>query len=131
MMELKYRTRGNSSPQGKARVLFACHPEDHDTYFENISGQILSHQNCAVWFFDPRELQNSMDDPTMSDVLQRLSEMQLFVFPVTTKLLVQKSFARDSLIGFAKQNHIPILPIMMEKGLEDIYTARFGDIQFL
>ena len=130
-MELKYRTRGNSSPQGKARVLFACHPGDHDTYFENISGQILSHQNCAIWFFDPEELQNSTSESAIEDVLQRLSEMQLFVFPVTTKLLVNKSFARDSLIGFAKQNHIPILPVMMEKGLEDIYTARFGDIQFL
>ena len=130
-MELHYKTRGESSPQGKPRVLFACHPEDHGLYFEDLSKQILSHQNCAIWYFDPDDLLNAVDNPAIEDVLLELSEMQLFVFPVTTKLLVKEGFARDRLIGFAEQNHIPILPIMMERSLEDVFASKFGDIQFL
>jgi hypothetical protein len=39
-MALSYKTRGNSSPQGKPKVYFACHPDDF-SLFEAISDDIL------------------------------------------------------------------------------------------
>ena len=68
-MELKFKTRGESSPQGKPRVFFACHPEDHNLYFEDLSEWILSHQNCAIWYFDPEDILNAADEPAAEDVL--------------------------------------------------------------
>ena len=37
----RYKTRGTSSPQGKRRVYFTCHPEDFARYFEEIGAEIL------------------------------------------------------------------------------------------
>lgn len=41
MAIMKYKTRGNTSPQGKPRVYFCCHPEDFTKYFETIANEIL------------------------------------------------------------------------------------------
>ena len=49
MSGLKYKTRNNTSPQGKPRVYFCCHPEDFDKFFDGVSEEILAKQNCAVW----------------------------------------------------------------------------------
>lgn len=51
----QYKTRGNASPQGKQKVYFTCHPDDFDRYFEKISEQILTFENCAVWYWDSEE----------------------------------------------------------------------------
>ena len=52
MANLKYKTRGNSTPQGKPMVYFCCHTEDFNRYFESISDDILAKQNCTVWYID-------------------------------------------------------------------------------
>lgn len=41
MANLKYKTRGDSNPQGKPRVYFCCHPEDINKYFESVFLAIL------------------------------------------------------------------------------------------
>ena len=48
MSDFRYKTRGMTSPQGKAKVYFCCHPEDFSSYFPMISDEILRYQNCAV-----------------------------------------------------------------------------------
>ena len=35
---LGYLTRGNSTPSGKTRIFFCCHPEDYELFFNEISG---------------------------------------------------------------------------------------------
>ncbi|MBQ2218289.1 MAG: tetratricopeptide repeat protein [Firmicutes bacterium] len=57
--------------------------------------------------------------------------MQLFVMPVTTKLLTAPNRAMDVEFPFALQQHIPVLPLMMEQGLDDVFSRRFGDLQYL
>ena len=49
-MELRYITNGMSSPEGKPRVYFSCHPDDFDLAFPLIPEDILRHVNCAVWY---------------------------------------------------------------------------------
>ena len=51
-MELRYYTNGMSSPEGKPRVYFSCHPDDFETAFPMIPDDILRHVNCSVWY-DP------------------------------------------------------------------------------
>ena len=49
-MWLKVRTMGNASPQGKSRVYFSCHPEDREKYFDITCEQILSVNDCAIYY---------------------------------------------------------------------------------
>ncbi len=124
MATLKYKTRGNSSPQGKPRVYFCCHPEDFNKYFESISDEILAKQNCAFWYSDKEVVRDE-------DFFLDLKQMQLFVMPVTTNLLCTENEALDTELRFAIENHIPILPLMQESGLEELFNKKCGDLQFL
>ena len=88
-MALKYKTRGKTSAQGKPRVYFCCHPEDHDLYFEEICADILKTQNCAIWYKD------TPTAPTDEAVREDLKQMQLVVIPITAKLLQTPNTAMD------------------------------------
>lgn len=124
MANLKWKTRGNSSTQGKPRVYFCCHNEDFEKFFESISNEILSLQNCSVWYKDNGNY-------TTEELLADFKEMQLFVMPVTTNLLCTENDALDIEFKFAIENHIPVLPLMQEPGLEQVFNQKCGDLQFL
>lgn len=82
MSKLSVKTRGNSSPQGKPRVFFSCHPEDFNDCFEVLSEEILKTQNCAIWY------ESEWDKPEdRAELESQLSQMQLFVIPITTNYL--------------------------------------------
>ena len=124
MANIRFKTNGNSSPQGKPRVYFCCHPDDFTKYFEDISDEILLIQNCAVWYrgdFDPL-------DETLE---QDLRQMQLFVIPVTEKFLMDDNDALNNEFRIAIENHIPVLPLMQEPGLEELFNSKCGNLQFL
>jgi len=111
MYELRYKTRLMSSPQGKPRVYFCCHPDDFDHYFDEISEEILSMQNCSIWY-----------DTTSMEIHSALANdlklMQLFVVPITYRFLTEESRGFQEL-EFAKENHIPILPLLQNTSLSE------------
>lgn len=123
-MALKYKTRRMTSPQGKPRVYFCCHPDDFKKYFEIISDEILTKQNCAIWYTDEIFVR---DEEYLAD----LNQMQLFVMPVTMNLLCTENEALDTEFMFAIENHIPVLPLIQEGGLEELFNKKCGDLQFL
>ena len=124
MANLRCKTRGNSSPQGKPRVYFCCHSNDFNEYFESVSDEILTKQNCAIWYVDEAAVRDE-------DFFADLKQMQLFVMPVTTNLLCTENEALDTEFKFAIENHIPVLPLMQESGLEELFNKKCGDLQFL
>ena len=124
MGNLKYKARGNSSPHGKPRVYFCCHPEDFEVYFQSVTDEILAMQNCTVWYAD-------RDTVRDEEFLADLRQIQLFVMPITKKLLSTPNDALDVEFGFAVKNHIPVLPLMQESGLEEEFNKKCGDLQFL
>ena len=126
MARLEYRTRGKSTPQGKARVFFCCHPEDRELYLEEIAQDLLAVQSCAVWFdADPLA-------PYDGEALREsISQMQLMVICVTRKLLTQPSRAMQVEYALAQEYHIPVLPLMQERGLDGLFARRFGNLQYL
>lgn len=126
MSAFLYKTIANERPQGKPNVYFACHPADREKYFEEYAQKILKIQDCAVWY--ESEPEEAYDE---EDLQLRLAQMQLFVMPVTTKLLTAPNRAMDVEFPFALQQHIPVLPLMMEQGLDDVFSRRFGDLQYL
>ncbi|MBQ3265963.1 MAG: tetratricopeptide repeat protein [Ruminococcus sp.] len=125
MADFRFYTRGDSSPQGKPRVYFTAHPDDH-RFFDDIVKDIIDRQNCAVYYLDP-----GVDADEVEDYELRLGQMQLFVVPVTRKLLTKQNRAMDVDIPFALKNHIPILPLMQESGLDEIFNQKFGDLNYL
>ena len=118
----QYKTKGMTSPQGKRRVYFTCHPDDHGRFFEQISAELLGITDCAVWY--------STDDEH-EDIDTDLGQMNLLVVPVTTRLLTKPCRARDTDVPFALKHHIPILPLMHEDGLDELYGRHFGDLHYL
>ena len=115
MSELKVKTRGDSKAQGKPRVFFSCHPDDFEKYFIPVSSEILKLQNCAVYYEDK-------DDELIAkeDIRTSFGQMQLLVVPVTLKWLKEDSRSRDFIWPLAEKEHIPILPILAEEGLDKL-----------
>lgn len=119
------RTKDNGNPKGKPRVFFACHPSDFGRSFDVICNDI--YRTHDVTFY-------SMDRGDNYEVLKTdLIQMNLFVIPVSFRLLTEHSFAIDFVLPLSKKEHIPLLPIMIEHGLDYIYKRddKFGTIQYL
>ncbi|MBO5110691.1 MAG: TIR domain-containing protein [Clostridia bacterium] len=126
MTEISVKTRGSSSPQGKPRVWFCAHPEDYAFYLEPVSEEILAKQNCA-FYYEKASLQPCDTEKLLSE----LSQINLFVMPVTARLLTTKNRALDVEFAYAVEHHIPVLPLMQEQGLESRFNEACGDLQFL
>lgn len=121
--ELGYKTRGNDDPQGKPKVYFCCHPEDMG-YFDKIAKEILEIQDCAIFYrTDPYE-------DGLKDFGANIRGKQLVVVPVTRTFLEIDSDARLE-IEYARRNYIPILPLLQEDGLAEVFTEICGDLQCL
>ena len=124
---LQYKTRGNASPNGRPRVYFCCHKEDFAATFGPITDELLDIQkNAAVWYRDP-----AADFPEDESFFFDLKQMQLFVIPVTSRFLYQEDPARTVEYAFAMENHIPVLPLIQENGLESEFNRICGDLQCL
>ena len=109
MATIRVKTKGNASPYGKPRVYFTCHPGDFADHFEAVCKDIFKTHDCAVYYTA------DMSEPIPADDLTTdLESANLFVVPVTLKLLTEPNRAMDHDIPFALRMHIPVLPIMME-----------------
>ena len=136
-MELRYITNGMSSPEGKPRVYFSCHPADFGAAFPMIPEDVLSHVNCSVWYDPdlasvPEEAGSSdaqKSESTEEELDEIFSEMQLVVFAVSSRFLYEKNRAKDMELPLALKKHIPILPIMLENGLGYEFSNNCAKIQ--
>lgn len=117
MANFLYKTKGNTDPKGKPRVYFTCHPADFERYFEKILADIFKTHDCAVYYTE--DMAQPMD---AAELEVGLGQMNLFVVPVTLQLLTQPNRAMDEDIAYAKQENIPILPFMMEQGIDNLYS---------
>ena len=123
------RTKDNVAvTEKKPRVYFTCHPDDFARYFDKICEDIFKTHDCEVFYT------TDMTEPIAAEQIDdKLGRMALFVVPVTFRLLSTPSRAMDCDIAFAKERHIPILPFMMESGIDAIYARpeKFGERQYL
>ena len=128
MATLKYRTKNEVNLKEKPRVYFTCHPDDFDKSFNKICEDILKTQDCIIYY---------KEDMTVSIPEQNrdidIGRNNLIVVPVTFKLLTTPNYAMDEELVYAFSEHIPVLPIMMESGIDQFYAQpdKFGEIQYL
>ncbi len=139
MSELKYRLLSGDDPQGKQKVYFCCHPDDFADTFDLLCEDIFGREsNCAVYYeADPH---GSYD---REELLFQLGEMQLFIVPVTQRLLSEPNRAMELELPFAfgqttaadeKSRHVAVLPVLFGgSGVKDAFNASrvFRDVQYL
>ncbi len=124
---MKVRTRGEQNPSGKRKVYFTCHPKDFELYFDKVCEDIFKTQDCAIYYTE------DMTAPIPEKYLESdLGQMSLFVMPVTFRLLYEKNRAMDFDFAFAtsEKHMIPVLPLMMEPGIDEFYEKRFGKREY-
>ena len=128
MAEFKVRTKGNSSPNGKPRVYFTCHPDDFDSYFDKICEDIFKTHDPAIYYTE--DMTEALDETNINIDLAR---MNLFLVPVTFRLMSESNRAMAVDIDYAKEQYIPILPFMMDDGIDAMYSQakNFGERQYL
>ncbi len=112
----------------KPRVYFTCHPQDFENSFEKISGYLLAKHDCAIYYTKDMEADIPAEERETD-----LGRANIFVVPVTSLLLTTNNRTMDEDIPYATQNNIPVLPIMMESGIDELYasTKVFGNLQYL
>ena len=128
MLELAFKTKGNAQPKGKPRVFFTCHPADMERSLDKLCSDLWRTQDCAVYYTEDMTEPISEEDRAL-----QLEQMNLFVVPISLKLLIEPNRAMDLDVPFAKDQHIPILPIMLEPELDIVYSRddKFGKMQYL
>ncbi len=136
MAEFKIRTKGNSDPQGKPRVYFTCHPEDFNRVFYNdrlscfdrICADVFKTQDCAIYYTE--DMRRPLDSENIDVDLGRAN---LFLVPVTLRLMNEPNRAMTVDIAYAKEHNIPILPFLMEVGIDSVYSLprNFGQRQYI
>ena len=146
-MRLRYKTSGKSKPERKPRVYFSCHPDDFEAAFPLITEDILSNGYCVIWYDEEfADLVHEPEEGPVDDELpqpeeagddefpdltpeEAIKEMRLVVFAVTSKFLHEKNRAKDLELPLALENHIPVLPIMLENGLGGEFSNTCAKIQ--
>lgn len=128
MAQFKVRTRDKTNPKGKPRVYFTCHFDDFKAYFDKICSDIFATHDVAIYYTE--DMREPLDQ---ANIEVDLGEMNLFVVPVSLRLLCDENRAMKTDIAYAKANNIPILPFMMESGIDEIYSheENFGERQYL
>ena len=124
-MHLRYSSQNNIQITKKPKAYFACHPDDFSKYKDVIANDILKHNDCVVYYYEPYAAIN--EDTKTFD----FSSIKVFVFAVTKKFLTTPNEAFDYDLKYAIKNHKHIIPIVVEPDLDALALEKFGSIQFV
>ena len=109
------------------KVFFTCHPDDFNNYYAIIKEDILSIQNTNFFYLEDNEYYPDNKDEYYS----YLNDFNLIIIPITNKFLNDKNRAYDIDFEYAINNHLPILPILVEPSLYDLFNEKCKNIQAL
>lgn len=122
---MKIERHINSRHQYIYKFLFICHPSESRKYYQSIKNDIFSvNDQCMILSGDVEETEE------MDKILRQVN---MVIVPVTSKLLKSENRAMESEIPYAIRNHIPVLPIVVEKipDFPSLYNEKFQHIQYL
>lgn len=126
MAVFKIETKNKVDIDKKPRVYFTCHPDDFEKYFKKICDDIFKTHDCAIYYTEDMTEFIAEDEKEVD-----LGRNNLFVVPVTFKLLTTPNRTMDADIPYALVKHIPVLPILMELVDDELYSSKFGELQYL
>ena len=124
MEHIQVKTNGGVSHKDKPRIYFSCHGADFDELFPVVSHYLMTSSDCAIYYYQGEPV---LDDLFFSD----LQRMHLFVIPVTSRLLTTANRTMDTELPYFLKHNVPVLPFLMEQGLDEMYAQRFGALHYL
>lgn len=123
---MQYITKDGSSPKGLPKIYITGHPDDCRRYSGHIREDLFRQHNCAVFYDEnpehPEDMENFSND---------LRTMKLVVLIVTSKFVYGDTFAFREVFRQAIADHIPVLPILEEHGIQEDFNEKCGNLQFL
>lgn len=127
MAHMKVETKNTAGIDKKPRVYFTCHPEDLG-HLDKIRDDIFRSHDCAIYYTE--DMSQPIED---EDLALDIGRANLVVVPVTFRLLTSPSRTMDRDLPYARQEHIPVLPVMMEQGIDRYYSRpdKFGQLQYI
>ena len=126
MSKFSYKTRNRTNPAKLPKVWLCAHHKDIPAFLQNDANKILSIVNCAIWYDE-----NSNNNYNEEELIDNLSCMDLFVVPVTHQFLIEDNRALLVELPYAIKNNIPILPIIKDSALTNLFNEKCGYIQYL
>ena len=105
-----FSTRDGSDFHGKKNIYFCCHPEDKDTYLQEIQQDIWHFINCAIWH-------DSEQEYSTEDYVLFAQGIDLVIIPVTEKFFNTENIAKNTIIPAFMKAGVPILPIITDSDL--------------
>lgn len=126
MYNIKYLSKNSEDYTDKQKVYFSCHPDDRKLYLDVLKNDIFSCADCVMLYDE-----NPFAEYDESDYKHLLLSCNLIVIPVTAKYLSEANRSRDFDVKFALENFIPVMPVMVENGLEQSFNRIVGDLQLL
>ena len=116
---LSYLTRGGDTPKGKLNILLLLHRLDREVFLNDLSFDVLSVLDAAVWYSDGK---------TETDY--HLDEMNLVILPVSTAMISDFPSVR-AVYDEALERQVPVLPILMDRIPTEEYGQLFGAVQYI
>lgn len=93
-----YKVKNKADLESKPRVYFTCHPEDFTRSFDKVSEDIFKSQDCIIYYTP-----DMAADLTGQSEQADLERMNLFVIPVSFRLMSTPNRAMDHDLGFARE----------------------------
>ena len=126
MAKFAYKTKNGMDPSTLQKVWVCAHSDDIINFLENDIDKIFSLVNCAIWYDEC-----SKENYDEEELMESLSDMQLFIVPVTYKFLTEENRALSIELPYAIENKIPILPLIKDTALTNLFNEKCGFIQYL
>lgn len=120
---IEYRTRGNTSVQGKQKVFVSYALQDR-TLIDSVCDDILEVVDCAILFSKEANV-------NIQDMTEAVGRLDLFVLCISTHFMCGSPMRLEEEIHYAKKLGIPVLPLLLENDSEIEWQERFPQIQYL
>ncbi len=126
MAELIYVPQGIRDPRNHPRrIYFSCIEEDL-RFFDQIAEDIWKvYSDCVIAH---RDFSQEID---LEDHFDQVDNVQLVVIPITKQLLNTENFAWDTEFQRAAENHVPILPFLVDQSVQELFNEKSGQRQCL
>lgn len=120
-MESDYTNIKSSENSSGLRILISMHPIDRCNFLEQLIQGIIKHNNCTV-YYSTFPADNCIID---------LVNIDLVIVGVTEKYITWSNSGFVSETMAALINHTPILPIMLESGIANLFNTRVGKFHYI
>ena len=103
-------------------IYIACTPEHYEDYLKPLAEEILAVRECRICY--------THRTPEAPERVAPPTDTQLILLPLDFSLLALPPAYLEEEIQLARETHIPLLPVLMEQNIQDMYSLphKFGKL---